>query len=1011
MKRRLKGFAALSAAVFIAVGALTAAEQKPQAPPSNAAPEAANGAEQTPEQLQARIAGLIKQLGAERYEQSDAAEDALFDIGEPARKQLEEAQKDKDPEIAMRAGEVLKKLALADVTLLITDKNGKPLAGKNATITVTYLIPGQSMYGDCCGDEEDSPNRRKITEVLPQSGTAALGMLEPGDYDLTVEVPDMCVISTEIHFQPGRYTRRIVAYNGGNVKGKILGPDGKPAKGITVSVYLGNNGEQAVTTGEDGAFLLQHIPEGYIWLCLTKDAADEERNEMRADDQYVTVVDDVTTEVTLKVRPSNEEHGKLQCRIAWPQNVKKPKIIALRIPPDEGADDWRHGGDFWYDEYQSTEEDGFTTFSNLPPGKYEEVVIVADGCAPYKLRNVEIRENEAAVIPSAIKLVEGCRLTVKVRGLDGGPAYAAVLINELHGPQRVTYGNAYFRGNGSPETSWALYTRSGGEAEFDCLGDDTYAVRAFSQQEGLSDEVIVQTKRNAPASVEIKFSERTTLLISTVDKETGRTVTSGMLLGDRNSTLKSHDRIVPVNYSRMFGENKDGGGNSAYLVPPDLKGRDLMFSASGYKPVSFRVGDMPAGKSTEVKIPMERLGEGDLKVTISPGKGISLDDVAAVYIDCAPGPVPEPDPAAESDEESECDDEEPLPEPPPEDEGIYGLLRGEKAKAAGKGVFEKSGLTAGPCYVTVLDKDRKLLAMFKTVIEAGKHTEAAFTLPDAGAVAGTLRDGDGRAIPCAEVILLPDTMLAFFSAWTYVERTLDPFWRYFATDNEGRFRFDKIPAGKWILRVRGGALPLEVKAGETAHVDFNIGKPFDVTVTLKMPAGEKIPSRASISLKPVARNAGGMTDECDVGCSGLLADNTARLHGVRPGRYCIGISTNGENGIVALREVEITAENRNIEVEASLKPGARAISGKAMNLNGISPVSYRTACVVARGENSFTMLPLAPDGSFRLENLKPGKYRIFVMGLDEICVNRDKCDPVKEVTVADDKDVEGLTLP
>src|SRR5262245_23861693 len=75
------------------------------------APPAA-GPQPSPEE----IARLVRQLGADSFEQREQAQTKLAAIGPAAKRQLEVAAKDTDREIALRAGrllEALRKEALA----------------------------------------------------------------------------------------------------------------------------------------------------------------------------------------------------------------------------------------------------------------------------------------------------------------------------------------------------------------------------------------------------------------------------------------------------------------------------------------------------------------------------------------------------------------------------------------------------------------------------------------------------------------------------------------------------------------------------------------------------------------------------------------------------------------------------------------------------------------------------------------------------------------------------------
>jgi len=111
------GIACLWAALLaLALSSAFAAEgegPKPPPPPPPVAEEPGEK-EPTPEELaklNARVAALVKELGSDEWAKREAAGEELLKIGKPAESALAEAaDKAKDPEVATRAGELVKKI-------------------------------------------------------------------------------------------------------------------------------------------------------------------------------------------------------------------------------------------------------------------------------------------------------------------------------------------------------------------------------------------------------------------------------------------------------------------------------------------------------------------------------------------------------------------------------------------------------------------------------------------------------------------------------------------------------------------------------------------------------------------------------------------------------------------------------------------------------------------------------------------------------------------------------------
>jgi len=113
------GIACLWAALLaLALSPAFAAEGEGPKPPPPPAAEEPGEKEPTPEELaklNARIAVLVKELGSDEWAKREAAGEELLKIGKPAESALAEAaDKAKDPEVATRAGELVKKILRPD---------------------------------------------------------------------------------------------------------------------------------------------------------------------------------------------------------------------------------------------------------------------------------------------------------------------------------------------------------------------------------------------------------------------------------------------------------------------------------------------------------------------------------------------------------------------------------------------------------------------------------------------------------------------------------------------------------------------------------------------------------------------------------------------------------------------------------------------------------------------------------------------------------------------------------
>jgi hypothetical protein len=382
-----------------------------------------------------------------------------------------------------------------------------------------------------------------------------------------------------------------------------------------------------------------------------------------------------------------------------------------------------------------------------------------------------------------------------------------------------------------------------------------------------------------------------------------------------------------------------------------------------------------------------------LKATLVLGKGMKLAGIAEVYvntIDTLFYMHESPDPQA-----------------------IF-LRWGTKVAPGAGGVIEAKALNEGMYYVSMFAKDGRMIAVFRVNIEKGKTAEAKFNVPGLGKVEGTLTDSAGVVMPGVEVTLMPDSMtmslgMMLIMSSEVMEGMVKLTPKAIADEN-GHFVFDSVPEGDYVLMPEGqGGVPevglVHVTAGETAKGDMQLHEPMEVGLTFK---NKGMPSDVLLLAQ---RSAGplGLIIPPRIGSVAQLNEgDTPKLAGIHPGKYTLIMMGNRPFG--GMQQIEVTPETKNIDVDMPVM-GPLAVRGKITRMSDVLMTPAGIGIVLAIGERSFAFGYVFADGSFEIRGLMPGKYRLWPVSLDELCVNRADLMHFKEVTLEEGKNLEGVEIP
>ena len=960
--------------------ALAAAGAGADTPPT----EPAKGGEPSPDELQARIAELINQLGASEFARRDAAQKELSEIGEPARAQLTDALEREDREVVFRAEALLKELELSRVTLVVTDKYGDPVGEKRVIVTLMHFVPYEMRR-----DGYTEPPPMKIKAVIPKDGRLTLGSFEPGTYNGQVWVKGFCRKQVSLTVKKGRHSEKVTVCRGGHLKGRVIDitDDNKPVSGLRFSTWIpGENRRRMTTTDANGEFQLKNLPPGQIRLS----AQWTRHNYVFADGAYqktLLVVDEETMEVTIEIVDERSVQGSIELKILGPDGRSHKGGISANVR-------YRGTSHYVLTYYRRISRGSFVL--TCREGTYDIVLRGNKDCAPYILRNVTIKAGVTRKLRKPVRLSKPVRARVKVLGPDGKPLPHANVIVACAKGRGVTLSEYELDGENRSHGFWfASKTKENGTADFTELAQTGYAARAYHKEHGLSDEVVFDAKGGKETSaVEIDYGKRATLTLQVVDGKTGKPV------ANLNSMLGSS--LASYHGGRHESRGHIRIGTSAAKPEPDKRGRVILFkdmenqplilAAPGYKTMIHRIEEIPTGKKTEVRLEMEKSGKGDLKATIVPGKGLKLEDISAVYIN-----------------DTGCFKRE-------QGLGRRAFFRwGKRVKPGKDGTVEAKGLPEGLCYISVYGRNSRFIGAYRADIRKDVVSEVTFNTPGVGEVEGVLTGTGGKPLPGVEVTLTPDSLAAFlgFSRFSGHNNVL----RVAKTDEKGRFRFEKVPKGDYVLSHKTispypDVKHVKVKAGESHKADIKLRKPVNASVKLDAPrTGDRY---TQIALVDLSGNTTGLS--MITPGSMIIPDRWYRsyggcdLSGIYPGSYRIFISE-PESQTTISRVVEIKPDTRKVEIKGTFEPGACTVSGRLLHRTTGITVPFGLGLVLAVSDGYAATGLIWPDGTFKFEKLHPGTYRLHILSVDSMCVNGAEFRSVKEVTVEEGADIEGIIIP
>jgi len=188
------------------------------------------GEEAIPVQSEDPIAALVKQLGDGDFDARETACDKLRNLGEKARRYLEAAMKDADPEVSHSAKVLLKIINRATIQILVNGPDGKPLAEANVVLNLYRMNNGRMM-----------PSRQAVSAKTDTAGVAVFEDLEPEMYYVNLGVQAQGFLPANLSRQNQRLNVGVNKFDlacskGGTLRGVLHGEGGKPLAGKRVVV-------------------------------------------------------------------------------------------------------------------------------------------------------------------------------------------------------------------------------------------------------------------------------------------------------------------------------------------------------------------------------------------------------------------------------------------------------------------------------------------------------------------------------------------------------------------------------------------------------------------------------------------------------------------------------------------------------------------------------------------------------------------------------------------------------
>ncbi len=283
-----------------------------------------------------------------------------------------------------------------------------------------------------------------------------------------------------------------------------------------------------------------------------------------------------------------------------------------------------------------------------------------------------------------------------------------------------------------------------------------------------------------------------------------------------------------------------------------------------------------------------------------------------------------------------------------------------------EGRFSVGALAPGSYDVVVSAPGFSTLARRGLTVASGERFTLELALTGTGAAEGQVRDGKGQPIM--------GVLVAAGERWSIALGNPAAESR---TDSEGRYRLEGLDPGRLFLTARwegasaGVSLPVEVKEGATASVDFTLEE-------LGTVEGRVRASRGSLPAEPLAVAAiaqGRSSQPPEIGNAEVDAAGTFRLR-LPPGGYDMYLSETGRRGagLQAVQAVHVKA-GETVQTELlwqSEGPSAGEIQGLVLEPDGApSPGAFVTLSVGDSGMIRGGLAITDEQGHFSL-SLPPG---------------------------------------
>lgn len=328
------------------------------------------------------------------------------------------------------------------------------------------------------------------------------------------------------------------------------------------------------------------------------------------------------------------------------------------------------------------------------------------------------------------------------------------------------------------------------------------------------------------------------------------------------------------------------------------------------------------------------------------------------------------------------------------------------AVADGEGRFRFEGLARGKYgleaqrlgFVGQMWGQKGLGRAFASAIAVGPDQETSdirFPLIPGGVITGKVTDEAGDA---ARQVLVQPIRINQRATGTHAQR-FQGVW----TNDRGEYRIHSLPAGEWVVAASGrpwyarhlvqqpvfvtsyhpgtadaaAAQPIQLSPGQTARADIRVATGEMTTVTVDLePLGLAAPSVYLLQagpegiLLPMPASSISTTPK------------SVRTGALAPGRYVLLVSADRMGTAARLEFTANGGEQRYvIESKPAAVRGRAEIRGPRAGVRGELFVLLRDPL---SGFNSVGAI--APDGSFRLPAVAPGRYQLVIGGTGDVHV-------------------------